>query len=112
MSVVTNVILLTFIDDKGVHGLQQWLADKGMPPLKKIDENAGGNKMIEHDFFAGAFNHLDLEGFVQCAWATTWTYPKEVQLFVKEENDEVFSCCLGPILKNRFFYQGSPASVT
>jgi len=104
MSLVTNVLLLTFIEDKGVEFVQSWLKSQSFPGLVEISEYAGGNKMIEHEIWAGAFNFLDVEEFVNVVRSAKWDLPRDVQLLIKKENDDLFHL--------RFGLMGQSASVT
>lgn len=38
----------------------------------------------------GAFNHLDLDGLIQHLRTVQWPYPDQVQLIVKDEDDQRF----------------------
>jgi hypothetical protein len=90
MSEVTNVILLcSYGEDylelverdggpdrsrrryKGVEAINLWLNSQGRGLL-------------------GSFNYLDLEGLAEQIKAFAWDEPENVQLFVKEEEDDTF----------------------
>lgn len=87
MSYVTNVVLMTsLLDDKIVHEfINPWLVSQGQGELAKIDEYAGGNKAMEVDLYAGAFNHLNTEAFIPVVIAPNWRVPEELILMVQAE---------------------------
>lgn len=98
MSVVTNVILTFSIleDDyeagdtyghKCVDKINEWLPCE----LKNIGGHAGGNKELETDIYIGAFNYLDTEGLKACVFSQEWNEPKDVQLYVQEQQADTFT---------------------
>lgn len=50
----------------------------------------GGSKYLECHVYVGAFNYLDLDGLLKHLGTVKWSYPAEVQLFIKDENEETF----------------------
>lgn len=98
MSYVTNVILATCIDDGGsddehpnVDALNTWL-EKRWGKLTQVNQLANeGGKAIECDIFIGAFNYLDVEGFVAAFRAIPWEMPESAQLLMKTEQEEQFA---------------------
>lgn len=83
MSHVTNILLLTAREDHDAR-----LIELG---FQKVDGYAGGNKSMESDVWAAAFNHFDLDVLMAELRDIQWEYPEEVQLLVKDEHDERFS---------------------
>lgn len=97
MSVVTNVILSFSaseidLDDDYLDVIAR--VNKFFPVgagfKRSVDETAGGTKHMERPTFCGAFNYLDLEGFSKHLSNLPWKYPENVQLFVCEQDDEVY----------------------
>lgn len=98
MSYVTNVILATWIDDGGsddkhpnVNILNAWL-EKRWGKLTQVNQLATNNsgKVMECDIFMGAFNYLDVEGFVAAFRAIPWEMPESAQLLMKTEQEKQF----------------------
>lgn len=61
MSHVTNVILITSVDEQDfVSVLNTWIESHCGCRVCRLDsEDAGGTKHLEVEVFAGAFNHLN-----------------------------------------------------
>lgn len=90
MSVVTNIIVLTEVDqDEPINRINQWLPHA----LKEISMRAGGNKAMEADVWAGAYNHLDVAEFKIQFENAMRLCPEwgRVQLLIKEEHEGKFS---------------------
>ncbi len=104
MSVVTNIILvtpITFEEDmpklkrkinsffNGEHGYRTpgfvAVEDKKLPKGWY-----GGTKMLETELWIGAFNHINLDDLVEHLRKIKWEYPEEVQLIVKEQEEDRF----------------------
>lgn len=102
MSLVTNVILsLPMCCEDKSEAINQWLLDRGhkrpMPNLGEHGEAYGGYKALEADVYVGAFNYLETDEFVAFIRALPWEVDHyghrefdEAQLFVREQNDNVF----------------------
>lgn len=96
MSVVTNIILsVGALDgdfpDRGacetLEAVNQFFHPRpGLLPLRV----AGGWKAFEADVFTGAFNYLDLPAFMAHLRSVEWREPDLVQVFVMEQEDELF----------------------
>lgn len=84
MSVVTDVILITAVDEDNEKGIVARLF------LERVDHPAGGNKAMQCGVYMGAFNHLVIERFIQNVRALKWHDRECVQLMVKEEDDNQF----------------------
>ncbi len=100
MSVVTDIILVTFIDDGAAIEEEHPNADKlsaylekthGQPGLIKADQHAGGRKAMQCDVFLAAVNWLDKDAFLDWFKAIEWDMPECVQLMLKGENDDAFT---------------------
>ena len=93
MSVVTNVILTCSLGEKrALEELNAFLADAGsFGALKSVREAAnGGNKIIEANLLAGAFNALIVDEFLEWVGACAWNDPVTVRVFVKEQHESAF----------------------
>lgn len=99
MSVVTDIVLLTAIDDGGIEDehpnvdlLNNWIQANHGPAetLKKVDQHGGGNKAMQCDVFVGAVNFLDVPGLIEAFMVTPWDMPECAQLLLKEEQEERF----------------------
>lgn len=109
MSVVTNIILhcsygedhsdiserdggLTKRIYKGPDTINQWLNGQGreLGELVFMNPHAGGTQIFSGAIFMGAFNYLDLDGLAEQIKSFTWDEPNKVQLFVREDEDDVF----------------------
>jgi len=82
MSVVTDIILVTAIEDG---------AYRPSFDLVKVDQYAGGGKAVQCDVFMSAVNYLVLEDLLDWFKSVRWEYPEQVQLFVKGEHDDKFA---------------------
>jgi hypothetical protein len=91
MSCVTSVLLLTDCDDGGIHRVQAWLETNNLPILKEIGCVAGGNKFMQCDVWAGAYNYFNVKRFIDAVNTAGWDYNQSVQLLVKGEHDEFFT---------------------
>lgn len=91
MSTVTNMILATMVDDASSFREDEGpLATLVHPGFVQVDQHAGGNKAMECDVFMAAVNGLDLDEVLEKLRKVPWAFPEEVQLFVKEQDDENF----------------------
>lgn len=87
MSQVTNILLSD--DSIGSSECERHKSIQTVLNLAKIDcETVGGNKCLEDDLFVGAFNYLDLENYIQKVRDVFKDDIGDVQLFVKEQDDE------------------------
>ena|ERR1043165_4583585 len=102
MSVVTNVVLtFSILEDDGhnddwaeiISSINKYFDEQGRRGFIVVPREMdwyGGNKVLEAPLFVGAFNHLGLEDFIEHLKTIKWEYPEEVQLWVKEQEDDVF----------------------
>lgn len=98
MSRVSNVILTYHILE------EEDVIDKAVRQLKcgdvqlfeSIDSDElpkgwyGGSKMMETRIWLGAINHMLREDIVELINTVPWEYPEYVQVFVKEQEDNLF----------------------
>ena len=100
MSVVTDMILVTAIDDGGgedkhpnADRLNAWIREAHGPTeaLKKVDQHAGGNKAVQCDVFVGAINYLDEKGLIAAFRGVQWESPDCAQLMLKGEQKDRFT---------------------
>jgi len=100
MSHVTDIILMTSIDDGAGDREGHPNADKLSAYIEKnhrghtlvrVDCHAGGNKGMQCDVFMSAINHMDIEAFVAWFHGIEWERPESVQLLVKDEHDDRFT---------------------
>lgn len=99
MSVVTNLILFIPHSEHVCTRLAEvnaYFERDQIRPLVSVDDPAlprgwyGGSKMLEAFLFLGAFNHLDLRRFIDHLKSLPWECPENVQLIVREQDDERF----------------------
>lgn len=98
MSVVTDIILITFIEDGSgenehlnVDLLNKYLLDHYRCELVKVDNYAGGNKCMQCDVFIGAINYLDIDNFINQINKISWEHPESLQFLLQKEEDEYFT---------------------
>ena len=93
MSEVTNVLLAFSIledADARVRDVNGWLDEAGQLPLRSVwqtEAAVGGGKRMETPLYAGAFNGLDLSGFLAFLRTLVWSKPDEVQVLVHGQHD-------------------------
>ena len=93
MSHVTDIILI----DSGLHlhevrEINKYLQDNYNSGLQQIDSMfGGGNKAIQCDIWIGAYNHMDIDLFLNFFYSLRCVFKKEVQLLLKDEHDECFT---------------------
>ncbi len=102
MSHITNIILITVIDDGAQQDDEHPNVDilntffqknghgKGIK-INQVDGYAGGGKAMGCDVFMAAINHLNMAEFLKAFYAIQWEAPEYVQLLLKDEHDERFS---------------------
>lgn len=98
MSSVANVLLCfeTAERDVGHDGnipalepIQAFL--KGQGELRDISDAAGGNKAMEAEVWAGAFNALDQDAFIHTVAHAPWKDTYCVQLLIKIHAEDKFT---------------------
>lgn len=85
MSHVINLILATGLEE--VPGHDARLEALG---FVRVDQHAGGNKVMERNVWLAAFNHLDLEALAAQLGAIEWEWPESVQLLVRDQHGARF----------------------
>lgn len=101
MSVVTDIILTTAVDDgaeredehPNADKLNAWLEElTGRPGcLVKVDQLGNGNKAMQCDVFVCAINYLPYDDFVEAFRAIQWERPGSANLSLKGEDDDGFT---------------------
>ena len=90
MSVVTDVVLLSPIQDEGVlENLNLALLTLDVGELTNIGSHAGGRKNLQATVWAGAFNYLELDELLNILRRFDWKYSKP-RLFIQEEDNRGF----------------------
>ena len=91
MSVVTSIVVWTFLDETAaMRDAQYWLKEQGYPRgLVFVNDQAGGNKALQVDVWVGAFNYFPTEGFIRMLRAQKWEWLSHVAAFVEEEESEM-----------------------
>ncbi len=59
--------------------------------FERVDEYAGGNKVLQSRIFMSAVNYLDVERFVRAFLEASWCEPHSALLIYQDENDKWFS---------------------
>ena len=100
MSIVTNILLYLSAENKKVEQVNSFFIAQedrlGHPSLVSVDDARlprrwyGGTKGLEADIYVGAFNGLDVQGFIDHLQAIDWEEDEVVQLFLKEQEDMEF----------------------
>lgn len=97
MSMVDNCILTFSIcedEDEKIHQINSFFGHKG---FISVDSETlpigwyGGTKMLETPLFIAAFNYFNEGSFINRLKTLDWEYPKEVQLMIKRQDDDMFS---------------------
>ena len=115
MSLVTNVILTYSpgecygseeghprLDEIAAYLRSHSAASRVAPrPFVPVDEHSGGYKHMENGVALGAFNFTSRRTILDAVAAAVWEYPDFVQVFIKEQHDDMF---LEYTLKERRFY--------
>lgn len=103
MSYVHNVILVSgcgeYVEqDNGpdrypaVEFIDAWLAENHRGgTLAYVGDRSNGGKALECEVWVGGFNYLDVQGLIEVVRAAPWDNPDCVQLFVKEQEDDLFT---------------------
>jgi len=102
MSNVTNVILsFSIIEEeyelqdfqhyKIMDKINQWLYDSKYGQFsKELTEYAGGNKVTETPIYIAAFNHFNIDAFVEFIKTLNWEEPEDVQIFIQTQDEDRF----------------------
>jgi hypothetical protein len=88
MSLVTNVILCCGLRDK--HLVSSLPID-----FSDIGKHFGGPKNCEAGVFGCAANYLQYEQLIDAVHALEWEQPLELQVIIKDQEDQRFSFLTG-----------------
>ncbi|MFT3676814.1 MAG: hypothetical protein QM781_13050 [Chitinophagaceae bacterium] len=95
MSKVTNLILTCSVGEDEGELIKQFSNFKyGGKEFKitSLDDSSWGTKRLECIIFVGVYNHFPLSDFINFLKKdVNWYDLERVQLFVKEQNDDLFS---------------------
>lgn len=103
MTDISNVILLTSIDDgawmESDHGNADILTDYlhkhyQSDTFAKVDEHGGGKKKMSCDIFMAAVDYLNKDELLERFWSIKWERPEQVQLLIKGAQDKRFEVYL------------------
>ena len=98
MSRVTNAIITAHVAPRGhadpeidsVNGFLREADGGGGGEFVEVTRYAGGTKHMECRVYLSAFNHADADVIERAVDQTPWRDKEMVQLFVKEQEQEVF----------------------
>jgi hypothetical protein len=94
MSVITNIILKTSIEEAGVSAFEKELFLGVIPqrqnPLVKVDDFTK-SRAFECDLYITALNYIDILDLLDAMNKTKWEFPEEVQLMIQEQSEDVFT---------------------
>jgi hypothetical protein len=98
MSRVTNAILTAHVgllgdSDPEIDFINKFLQETeggGNGEFIEVTQNAGGTKHMECRVYLSAFNHAETEVILRAVDEAPWRDREMVQVFVKEQEDEVF----------------------
>jgi hypothetical protein len=96
MSRVTNAILAAHVGrrpDDEIASVNEFLRanEVGGGEFIDVSEYAGGYKHLECRVYLSAFNHADTNLIIDAVRQAPWRDVEMVQLFVKEQEDELFA---------------------
>lgn len=93
MSVVTNVLLTGIYSTPVAVRLNSWLVEQErVGQLVEVSGHAGGYKAMETHVWAGAFNYLEMDKFVEAYRKALFQNVRRdgIQLFVQRQDDSTF----------------------
>ncbi len=98
MSRVTNAILTAHVglqngSDPEIDSVNKFLRETetgGGGQFTEVTQHAGGTKHMECRVYLSAFNHADTDVIVRAVDQAPWRDKEMVQVFVKEQEQEVF----------------------
>ena len=105
MSLVTNVVLLMScgeLEDSAVPDrlpaldeLNAWLSEghggSCAGTLHEVSDHGVNRKAMECYVAIGAFNYLDVKGFIEAFRRVAWNDPEDVQLLIQTQEASVFT---------------------
>jgi hypothetical protein len=106
MSRVMNAILAAHVGrrpDDEIAVVNEFLRtnDVGGGEFREVTDHAGGHKHLKCRIYLAAFNHANTDNVVEAVRHAPWRDREMVQLFIKEQEEELFT----------LRYCGSPKSV-
>jgi len=103
MSQVTNAILVAHVGrrpDDEIAVVNEFLRTNGVGggEFRDVTDCAGGSKHLECRVSLSAFNHADTNHIVEAVRQAPWRDRETVQLFIKEQDEELFTLryCASP----------------
>jgi len=93
MSRVTNIILTTTVveNEEPIEEINKILQAKGYTGyLTKVDQYVNSTKCMECGVYIAAINNIDLSDFMEIVRSVEWGDADNVQVYVKEQEDERF----------------------
>lgn len=91
MSYVTDIILSVLpTESEAIKTINEWIESTTKPPLVNVSEHAGGDKAMAPDLWIGSFNYFRMEEFVDVVAKAPWREKRAVQLWIQDENDDIF----------------------
>ena len=96
MSRVTNVILTAHValqdgSDPEIDSVNTFLRETDGGEFVDVTGHAGGTKHMECRVYLSAVNHGNIETILKAVDQTPWRDKEMVQVFVKEQEEDVFS---------------------
>lgn len=94
MSHVTNILILAPLIEArsdAISNINNYLNNLNKGSLKTIDSCSGGTKAMEVSVYAGAFNYLDIEEFLEAFKEAPWREKDRIQLLICDQDDDKFS---------------------
>jgi hypothetical protein len=86
MSVVTSIILKTFLDeDKAIDYINETVG-LNLTDATELHEGTAGTKYMQISVYLAAFNHWNPGPFLTACLLAPWRNPQDVQLFINGEN--------------------------
>src|SRR5258707_15656546 len=98
MSRVTNAIITAHVGSQGnidpeidsVNRFLRVMEGGGGGEFREVTQLAGGTKQMECRVYLSAFNHADTDVIARAVDQAPWRDKEMVQLFVKEQEQDVF----------------------
>lgn len=78
-------------DTKIVDRLNDWLLERCRSSLKKVSRYAGGRSKSTTAVWMSVANYLPRDDFTDMVRFTPWAEPLRVQLFMRSENEMLFT---------------------
>jgi hypothetical protein len=103
MSWVTDVLLLFSLSElydneeeeieevSPLIHINSWLQENGLRTLDNLDRYVNTGKPMQSRVYGGAFNFLKIDQFIKVVKDQAWREPHNVQLLIKDEEDEKFT---------------------